>query len=310
MSTDRVITGFDKTSTGDDVIAGIDLTGRRIVVTGGSSGLGAETARVLAGAGAEITLAVRNLDAGRRAAADVSAKNGNVRVAHLDLNDRASIDAFVSGWEGPLHVLINNAGIMALPGRQLSPEGWELQFATNHLAHFALTVGLHGALAAAGSARVVALTSATHHRSPVVFEDINFEHRPYDGWAAYAQSKTANALFAVEAAKQWADDGITVNAVHPGGIYDTGLLRHVDITPEFQAVVDATEWKTLEQGVATIVFAASSPLMEGVSGKYFADANEAAVDSGDFERGVAPHASDPAAARRLWELSQSWLDAR
>ncbi|MBM2619831.1 SDR family NAD(P)-dependent oxidoreductase [Actinoplanes sp. LDG1-06] len=298
----RITTSFDQNSTADDVIAGIDLTGKRVVVTGASSGLGAETARVLAGAGAEVTLAVRNVDTGRKVA---DAIGSAARVAALDLDDRASIDAFVRTWQGPLHILINNAGIMALPELRRTADGWEQQFATNHLGHFALTVGLHDALAAAHGARVVNVSSA-NHVSPVVFDDINFENRPYDPWSAYAQSKTANILMAVEAAKRWAGDNITVNAVEPGAIYETGLLRHVEVTPEFQKIVDATPWKTVPQGAATTVFAATSPLLEGVSGCYFEDSNEA-VRSEEFGRGVSAHALDEVAARRLWDVSTRWL---
>lgn len=300
----RLITRFDKNSTADDVIAGVDLTGKRAIVTGAAIGLGAETARALASAGADVTLAVRNEDAGRKAAGEITAKTGNanVHVAKLDLNDRASITAFVDAWTGPLHILVNNAGVMALPTLQRSPEGWELQLATNHLGHFALTLGLHDALASARGARVVNLSSAAHHRSRAVLEDLQYQNRSYDPWSAYAQSKTSNILMAVEGAKRWAADDIAVNAVHPGAIFETGLLRHVEITPEFQQLIDRTEWKNVEQGAATSVFVAASPLVSGITGRYFADSNEAAV-SGDFERGVAAHAYDEDAARRLWDIS-------
>ena len=210
-----------------EVVGGIDLTGRRAIVTGGASGIGIETARALAGAGAEVTLAVRNVEAGERTAADITGITGSkqVLVARLDLADQASVAAFAAAWDGPLDILINNAGIMASPLMR-TPEGWEMQFATNHLGHFALATRLHRALAAAGSARVVSVSSTAHLQSPVVFEDIHFLERPYEPWAAYGQSKTANVLFAVEATRRWAGDGITVNAVMPGGIR-TGLQRYV-----------------------------------------------------------------------------------
>jgi NAD(P)-dependent dehydrogenase (short-subunit alcohol dehydrogenase family) len=296
------------------VIKGVDLTGKRAVVTGASSGLGAETARALAGAGAEVTLAVRNVDAGRRAAEQVTTQTGNtgVHVASLDLLDRGSVAAFVQDWSGPLHILVNNAGVMALPDHRLSPEGWEVQFATNHLGHFALTVGLHDALASADGARVVNVSSAAHHRSPVVFDDINFEHRAYDPWAAYGQSKTANILMVVGAAERWAGDGITVNAIHPGAIYETGLLRHVEITPQFQAIVDATPWKTIAQGAATQVLVAASPLIEGVvTGRYLGDCNEAVTattHSGSADQ-VMAYALDAGNAELLWDLSATSLRA-
>src|SRR5262249_57752741 len=151
--------------------------------------------------------------------------NKEVLVAPLDLADQASVAAFVAWWDGPLHILVTNAGVMAPPELR-TPEGWELQFATNHLGHFALATGLHRALAEAGGARVVSVSSSAHLRSPVVFEDIHFTEREYEPWAAYGQSKTANVLFAVEATKRWASDGITVNALMPGGIR-TNLQRYV-----------------------------------------------------------------------------------
>jgi NAD(P)-dependent dehydrogenase (short-subunit alcohol dehydrogenase family) len=154
--------------------------------------------------------------------------NSAIRVAELDLGSPESVGAFTAGWTRPLDVLIGNAGVMALPDLQLTREGWELQFATNHLGHFALAVGLHRALAAAEGARIVSLSSRAHLGSPVVFDDINFTSRPYEPLLAYAQSKTANVLFAVGATRRWADDGITANAVHPGAIATTNLSRYLD----------------------------------------------------------------------------------
>jgi NAD(P)-dependent dehydrogenase (short-subunit alcohol dehydrogenase family) len=189
MSSTLVTTPFGATSTAAEVIAGIDLTGKRAIVTGASSGIGVETARALASAGAAVTLAVRDLEAGRRSAADITATTSNERVlaARLDLADLGSIREFVSGWTGPLDILVDNAGVMATPERRTAL-GWELQFATNHLGHFALTTGLHGALAAAGDARVVVVSSVGHINGGVLFDDPNFERRPYDPWAAYSQS--------------------------------------------------------------------------------------------------------------------------
>ncbi|MFE1884430.1 SDR family NAD(P)-dependent oxidoreductase [Streptomyces diastatochromogenes] len=309
--TDQLNIPFTSESTTADVTAGVDLTGKRAIVTGASSGLGAETARALAAIGAEVTLAVRNLEAGIKVAEDIAAQTGNpnVQAARLDLDDRDSIDAFTAAWNGPLHILVNNAGIMALPELKRTPEGFEQHFATNHLGHFALTTGLHDALAAAHGARVVVVSSGTHQVSGVVFDDIHYQGRPYDPWQAYGQSKTANILFAVEAAKRWAGDNITVNAIEPGAIYETGLLRHVEITPEFQQIVDNTPWKTVEQGAATQTLLATSPLLEGVTGGYFADSNviEKSVTN---PGGLAPHAADPEAATRLWELSTELLNQK
>jgi len=309
--TDRITTPFNAESTAAEVIAGIDLTGRRAIVTGGASGIGIETARALAGAGAEVTLAVRNVEAGERTAADMvdSTVNKQVLVAPLDLADQASVASFVAGWDGPLHILINNAGIMASPLMR-TRQGWEMQFATNHLGHFALATGLRDALAAAGNARVVSVSSSAHHQSPVVFEDIHFERREYSPWSAYGQSKTANVLFAVEGSRRWADDGITINALMPGGIR-TNLQRYVDLEEierlRQAAGVTDTMWKTPEQGAATSILLATSPLLEGIGGRYFDDCNEAEVGKLSARNGVAEFALDPEAAARLWQVSLDTL---
>ena len=302
----RITTPFGFHSTASEVAAGIDLSGRQAIVTGGAAGIGIETARALAAAGATVTLAVRDTAAGARAAADISARTGGRRVpvARLDLADRPSIHAFVTGWAEPLHLLVNNAGVMALP-EQHTTEGWEMQFAVNHLGHFALALGLHHALAADGRARIVSVSYSAHQASPVVFDDIHFRRRPYDPMLAYAQSKTANVLFAVEASRRWAGDGITANALMPGAI-PTNLQRHLGgmrRTPVEQR-------KTPAEGAATSVLLATSPLLEGVGGRYFSDCNEAEVLS-EGERDlvrVSPHALDPAAARRLWEDSLEMLN--
>jgi len=305
-------TPFGFQSTAAEVVEGIDLRGKRAIVTGGASGIGVETARALAGAGAAVTLAVRDVAAGERVAAEIasSTRNAGVTVAPLDLADRASIEAFVAAWDGPLDILVNNAGVMAIQELQLSPDGHELQFATNHLGHFALSVGLHDALAAAGAARIVSVSSSGHLRSPVVFDDIDFAFREYEPWAAYGQSKTANVLFAVGASARWAHDGITANALMPGGIA-TNLQRHVGGAAYMEQARErfrraGFQLKTPEQGAATSVLLATSPLLTGVGGRYFEDCNEAAL----VERrtptsigGVAPYALDPGNADRLWELS-------
>lgn len=310
----RITTSFGAESTAAEVIRGMDLSGRRVIVTGGASGIGVETARAFAGAGAEVTLAVRDLDAGARTVADVIETTGNehVRVAFLDLVDHASIAVFVNAWEGPLHILVNNAAVMATPETR-TPEGWELQFATNHLGHFALSIGLLEALEAAGQARVVSLSSAAHLGSPVIFEDIHFTRRQYDPQLAYRQSKTANVLFAVEATRRWGSKGVTVNAVMPGRI-DTRLQRHVSAeeTARLRAQSAAANRgplliKTPEQGAATSVLVAVSPLLEGIGGRYFEDCNEAKAAVAGTPSGVAAHALDPDAAGRLWDLSLELL---
>ncbi|MGP4051163.1 SDR family NAD(P)-dependent oxidoreductase [Streptomyces sp. 2A115] len=302
-----VRTPFTARSTAVEVVNGIDLSDRRAIVTGGASGIGIETARALAVADAEVTLAVRNLAAGHRAAEDIAATTGGkqVLVAALDLADQASVSTFAAAWGGPLHILVNNAGVMATP-KMRTPEGWELQFATNHLGHFALTVGLHRALAADG-ARVVAVSSNAHLRSPLIFDDIHFLKRPYHPWGAYGQSKTANILFAVDAARRWAGDGITVNALMPGAVR-TNLGRYVtgeDLDQMRARGRNGTPgtWKSPGQGAATSVLVATSPLLDGISGRYFENCNVAGPAQPGTRRGVAAHAMDPEAAARLWQVS-------
>jgi NAD(P)-dependent dehydrogenase (short-subunit alcohol dehydrogenase family) len=187
-----------------------------------------------------------------------------------------------------------------------TPEGWESQFATNHLGHFGLALGLYDSLAAAGDARIVVVSSAAHLRGGVDFDDINFVKRPYEPWEAYSQSKTANILFAVEATRRWAQDGITANALNPGGIR-TPLQRHQ--SPEQMQAMEArrissgVEWKTPEQGAATSAFVATSPLLRGVGGRYFDDCNEALRSTPETQGGVAVWALDPQLSSRLWEVS-------
>ena len=301
---DRITTPFDINSTAADVVAGIDLRGKRAIVTGGASGIGVETARALAGAGADVTLAVRDLNAGGRVAAEIrgTTSRGSVDVRRLELTDLDSVDAFVAEWDGPLDILVNNAGIMATP-ETYTAQGWELQFATNHLGHVKLALGLHGALAAAHRARIVSVSSSAHFRSPVIFDDLFFRFMPYDPWAAYGQSKTANVLLAVEATKRWAADGITANALMPGAIA-TNLQRHSG-----GSQTPPNERKTTQQGASTSVLLAASPLLEGVGGRYFVNNQEAVVvdrPTNDMT-GVAPYALDPANAERLWDVSLELL---
>ncbi|UVF22634.1 SDR family NAD(P)-dependent oxidoreductase (plasmid) [Microvirga terrae] len=296
-----ITTPFGFGSTAAEVVADVDLTGKRIVVTGASSGIGIETARALAGAGAEVTLGVRNLEAGEKTAAEIRSSTSNpaVWVRRLDLSDQGSLQTFAANWEGPLHILVNNAGIMALPTLERTPEGWEMQFATNFLGHFALAIGLHRALAAANGARIVSVSSSGNLIAPVIFDDLHFDFLPYDPLVAYGQSKSACALLAVEATRRWANDGIVSNALNPGAIA-TNLQKHtggLKTPPERR--------KTPQQGAATSVLLAASPLLEGVGGCYFEDCNEATTVSkrpSDW-MGVAHYALDPANAERLWNIS-------
>jgi NAD(P)-dependent dehydrogenase (short-subunit alcohol dehydrogenase family) len=301
----QISTGFGFQSTAADVAEGIDLCGRRAVVTGGASELGIETARELARGGAAVTLAVRDIAAGQHAAASITAVTGNpdIGVASLDLADQESVPAFAEAWDGPLHLLVNNAGIM-VSHEHRTARGWELQFAVNHLGHFALARALHRSLAAAGGARIVVISSSGHLFSPVVFDDIHFAFRPYDPLLAYAQSRTANVLFAVGATARWASDGITANALNPGAT-KTSAARSAGGRP----AAPGRMHKTPRQAAATSVLLATSPLLEGTGGRYFNDCNEAhPVDHrpGDFpaiSKSVARYALDTANADRLWETS-------
>jgi NAD(P)-dependent dehydrogenase (short-subunit alcohol dehydrogenase family) len=299
MTETRLTSPFGFDSTAAQVIEGVDLTGRRALVTGGASGIGVETARVLAHAGADVTIAVRDTAAGDKAAAEIGQ---DVTVVHLDLSDPQSVRTFTQAWDGPLHLLVNNAGVMASP-ETFNLHGWELQLATNHLGHFALATGLHASLAAEG-ARIVSVSSRGHLFSDVHLDDLFFSRREYDPWQAYGQSKTANILFAVEATRRWSRDGITANALHPGAIM-TNLQRH--ITAEQLAALRSSSggqpFKNVEQGAATSVFVATSPLLEGIGGRYFEDSNQAVRHVEGAGAGIADYALDSTTAEALWETS-------
>ncbi|HZS08305.1 MAG TPA: oxidoreductase [Blastocatellia bacterium] len=314
---ERVISKFGHDSTALEVVAGIDLRGKNAIVTGASSGIGVETARALAAAGADVTLPVRDLKKGEKVAGEIRATAGNdaVRVAELDLSDFASVRRFADGFIAsgrPLHILVNNAAIMACPLAR-SPEGYEAQFATNHLGHFLLTGRLAPALKAGSPARVVVLTSIGHRLSPVHFDDIHFERRGYDKWVAYGQAKTANALFAVELNRRLSSAGVTANAVHPGGIL-TGLQQHLT-----QEEMTAMGWfdkdgkphpvfKTVAGGASTSVWAATAPELEGKGGLYLEDCNEGEPAVPEKRTsGYHPHARDPEAAARLWKVSEEMV---
>ncbi|MCQ6957034.1 SDR family NAD(P)-dependent oxidoreductase [Mucilaginibacter aquariorum] len=296
-----ITTGFGRKSTASEVVKGINLKGKRVIITGGASGIGIPTAVALASAGADITLAVRNEASGLTVAKDIIRDSGNpnVHVGYLDVSKRKSIADFLKTWEGPLDILINNAGVMAIPDLQFTEDGWEMQFATNYMGHFELALGLHSSLTSAGNARIVAVSSSGHLLSPVIFDDLHFDFRFYDPLYAYGQSKSAVALFAVAAHKRWAKDGITVNALNPGAIA-TNLQRHTGglKTP-------AELQKTPEQGAATSVLLATSPILEGNGGHYFENCNEAEIVEkrpSDYH-GVARYAIDPDYADRLWDVS-------
>ena len=295
-------TPFEFTSTAADVLADVDLSGQRAIITGATSGIGVETARALAAAGADVILGVRRLDAGRQIAAEITESTGNdaVTPALLDVADLISVRDFAARFSTePVHMLINNAGIMALPELSRTEEGREMQFATNYLGHFALTLGLHPALKSAGGARVVSVSSSGHLFSPVVFDDLDYRFRPYDPWTAYGQSKTADVLLAVGVTDRWQNDQIVGNALNPGAIA-TGLQKH---TGGLRTPVDRR--KTIEQGAATSALLAASPLLDGIGGRYFEDCNESPLVTerpSNFSGGVAPYALDPDNAARLWDI--------
>jgi NAD(P)-dependent dehydrogenase (short-subunit alcohol dehydrogenase family) len=308
--------GFGARTTAAEVLAGLDLTGRLAVVTGGYSGLGLETVRALTGAGATVVVPARpggRADFAREALAGAGL---DAEVGTLDLGDQDSVRAFAEDFLAsgrPIDILINNAAIMANPETRLA-HGWESQLATNHLGHFTLANLLWPALTAApDGARVVALSSTGHKRSGVVFDDLMFEHRPYDKWAAYGQAKSANALFAVQLDQLGHDAGVRAFAAHPGGIL-TPLQRHLSRQEMMDfGWIDAdgnqleTRFKTPEQGAATSTWAATSPQLDGMGGVYCEDCDVAAPTVPGSEdariRGVDAHAIDRDAAARLWEVS-------
>lgn len=303
---ERITTPFGFHSTAAEVVDGVDLSGKRVVITGGAAGIGLETARVLASAGASVTLAVRRPEAAEPVVKEMrlSTANPAIAVRRLDVSDLRSVDAFVAGWSGPLHILINNAGIMAVPDLERTPQGFELQFGTNYLGHFALALGLQRSLADAGGARVVSVSSSGHLFSPVIFDDLGFDFVPYTPIGAYGQSKSATALLSVGITERWADAGIVSNALNPGAIA-TGLQRH---TGGLKTPVERR--KSVAEGAATTVLVAASPLLEGVGGRYFEDCNEAALvlrRPDDFSGGYAAYALDRNNAARLWEMSLKLL---
>lgn len=300
--------GYGLRTTAKQALGGQSLAGKNAIVTGGYSGLGIEAVRALAEAGAQVTVPARRLDVAREALKGVP----GVEVVEMDLADLASVKTFADGYVKtgkPLHILINNAAIMASPETRVGP-GWEAQFATNHLGHFALVAGLAPALKAANGARVVSLSSTGHKLSPIVFDDIHFKSRPYDKWAAYGQAKTANALFAIELDRRGQASGVRAFAVHPGGIM-TPLQRYLPREEMIAAGwMDADgkvdeRFKTTEQGAATSVWCATSPLLAGKGGVYCEDCDVSVVTPRGTSRysGVDPHAIDPADAAKLWAVS-------
>jgi NAD(P)-dependent dehydrogenase (short-subunit alcohol dehydrogenase family) len=308
--------GFGHGSTAREVLAGIDLSGRNYIVTGGYSGIGLETVRALAEAGASVTVPARSPEAAREALAGLP----NVEVAEMDLADLGSVRAFARSWSEsgrPLHGLVNNAGIMACPLERVGP-GWESQFAVCHLGHFELARGLEGSLKAADGARVVALSSTAHIIGDVHWDDPHFERHDYDKWQAYGQAKTADALFALGLDRRWAADGVRAFSVHPGGIF-TPLQRHLSdgemvalgwknadgSLPERVAAL----FKSPEQGAATTLWALTSPSLDGKGGLYCEDCDVARLADENSQRfqHVRPWACSEEGADRLWAMSEAMI---
>lgn len=310
--------GFGPKSEPAEIMAGIDLTGRSAIVTGGYSGIGLETVRALAAAGAEVTVPARSPDRARSALEGTD----RVTVADMDLADVPSVRAFASAWSethGALDLLVNNAGIMACPEARVGP-GWESQFGVNHMGHFALTVALMPKLEAAEAPRVVALSSSAHRMSGIRWDDVQWETTPYDKWIAYGQAKTANALFALALHPRLARAGGHAFSVHPGGIF-TPLQRHLP-KEEMQALgwlgedgepseIALQHFKSPTQGCTTTLWAATSPQLADRGGEFCEDCDIAQAVPADSKeiRGVRPQAVDPDAAERLWALSEELLAA-
>ncbi|NID05673.1 SDR family NAD(P)-dependent oxidoreductase [Luteibacter jiangsuensis] len=310
---------FTAAATASDVLAGIDLSDRTAIVTGGYSGIGVETTRALREAGARVVVPARDLAKARRTLAGI-----DVEIEPMDLVDPGSIDDFAARFLStgePLHILVCSAGIMACPLAR-DARGYEMQFTTNHLGHFQLTARLWPALARANGARVVSVSSRGHRIAGVDFDDPHFNSRPYDPWVAYGQSKTANVLFAVGLDARGRSVGIRAFAVHPGAIV-TDLARHMSredliargaIDDQGRPVIDPSRgMKNVCQGASTSVWAATDPRLEGIGGVYCEDNDvapvmsdaDAANDPTGMIRGVRPWAIDPVAADRLWGMSES-----
>ncbi len=313
-----IMSPYNAKSSALEVVAGHDLSGKTALITGANSGIGLETARALLAAGAEVIFAVRDPEKGEEAAQGLRKSTGNeqARVLALDLSSlqsvRAAAEQFLSRWSR-LHILINNAGVMATP-QSYTVDGFERQFGTNHIGHFVLAQQLLPALRAAAPSRVVALSSSGHRRSDIHFEDIQYKSRPYDKWEAYGQSKTADALFGVGFTHRFAQEGITANAVHPGGIH-TELQRYIP-QEEWRALGWIDEqgnvnpaFKTPEQGAATSVWAAVGKELEGVGGLYLEDCQEShPFDPAKPMTGYKSYALDPEHAERLWTASEKLVE--
>ncbi|MFJ9561001.1 SDR family NAD(P)-dependent oxidoreductase [Streptomyces fuscichromogenes] len=302
----KIGSGFGADSTADDVLAGLDLDGRLAIVTGGYSGLGLETTRALGKAGARVVVPARRVEAAREALAGLD----GVEVDELDLGDLESVRGFAERFLASgrtVDFMIDSAGIMACPETRVGP-GWEAQFATNHLGHFALVNRLWPAIEP-GGARVVSVSSRAHHFAGMRWDDVQWRHG-YDKWQAYGQAKTANVLFAVHLDRLARDSGVRAFALHPGGIM-TPLQRHIPREEKIERgwmdeqgnLLEVPGLKTPEQGAATQSWAATSPQLAGMGGVYLEDCDIAEPAVEGESAGVKSWAVDPEQAARLWDLS-------
>ncbi|HUH37613.1 MAG TPA: SDR family NAD(P)-dependent oxidoreductase [Spongiibacteraceae bacterium] len=309
--------GFSAGSTTDDVISGVDLTGKVALVTGASAGLGVETSRALAGAGATVLMAARDPAKTEGAMARVRERVPEARLqfVQLELSDPASVrraaEQVLAGYPR-LDLLINNAGVMACP-LQRTPEGWEWQMAVNHIGHFLLTGLLVPALLESAAPRVVNLSSGGHKYGPVDFDDPFFHTREYDKWLAYGQAKTANIWLARALHRRLSGRGLAAFAVHPGAIF-TELGRHLSDEDVKMLSSGGTgrgklSFKSIPQGAATSVWAATSPQLAGQGGLYLEDCNigQLSTHDGAAADGYAPWAMDDDSAERLWQMSETWV---
>src|SRR5712692_184834 len=309
---------FGARSTASEVVAGHDLSGKTIVITGASSGIGYEAVRALLSAHAEVIIAARDLAKGEQAvqALQTAYPESQVHFLPLDLgllaSVRQTVEHFFAHWN-TLDVLINNAAIAATP-LGYTPDGFEQQFATNFLGHFLFAQLLLPALRNAAPARVVSLTSGTHRASDIHFDDIQYRHRPYDKWEAYGQSKTADALLAVALTRHGRSQGITANAVNPGGVL-TGLQQH--LTPEERRARYYDEagnllpsFKTPEQGASTTVWASVTPALEGIGGLYLEDCHQGVPYNPEISTltGYMPYALNADHAEQLWTIAEKLVE--
>jgi len=320
---------FNEDTTALETVKDLNLTGYKVIVTGSSSGLGVETVRALAKAGASCVMCARDVNKAKDVAHDIikTTGNKNIQIEKLELDSIESVNGFVDRFlstKSPVHILINNAGVMATP-KSFTRDGFETQFGVNYMGHFVLTIGLLPALKQAAKltgkySRVINLSSTGHVMSNVDFNDVNFKHKEYDEFVAYGQSKTANMLFSISFTKRYAHEGIVSNAVQPGAIM-TNLQRHMSKAEWIKrGWIDengkiAWKFRSIEAGAATSVWAATSPDLEGIGGLCLENCTISTKESNmsNILRnmfGYMDYAVDENNAEKLWKLSEDLLKKR